>query len=178
MKTRVARLMKAMIEYDRGDAMRIHHLLKVHDLVATIGRLENLDDATLEVAEAAAVVHDIGIHLSERKYGSSNGKYQEKEGPGEARLLLKRVGGYTSEEIDRICYLVGHHHTYSHIDGLDYQILVEADWLVNIYEDGLSQEAVNRVRANIFKTPTALHLLDALYGGTPWQAAQLPMEGC
>ena len=66
--------MKAMIEYDRGDAMRIHHLLKVHDLVATIGRLENLDEATLEVAEAAAVVHDIGIHLSERKYGSSNVK--------------------------------------------------------------------------------------------------------
>ena len=116
--------------------------------------------------------------VSERKYGSSNGKYQEKEGPDEARLLLKRVGGYTSEEIDRICYLVGHHHTYSHIDGLDYQILVEADWLVNIYEDGLSQEVVNRVRANLFKTPTALHLLDALYGGTPWQAAQLPMEGC
>ena len=34
--------------------------------------------------------------------------------------------------IRRVEYLVGHHHTYKDIDGLDYQILVEADFLVNI----------------------------------------------
>lgn len=39
-------------------------------------------------------------------------------------------------------YLVGHHHTYKDIDGLDYQILVEADFLVNYFEDGLDKEHI------------------------------------
>ena len=31
------------------------------------------------------------------------------------------------EEIDRICYLIAHHHTYYNVDGLDYRILLEED---------------------------------------------------
>lgn len=79
-------------------------------------------------------MHDIGIHQAEARYGSSNGKYQEELGPAEARNLLEQLH-VAETDIDRVCYLVGHHHTYSHIDGLDYQILVEADFLVNLYED-------------------------------------------
>ena len=50
-----AKLLKAMIAYDRGDAMRIHHLLKVHDLAALIGTLEGVDDETQFVLETAAI---------------------------------------------------------------------------------------------------------------------------
>jgi HD superfamily phosphodiesterase len=158
-----AKLLKAMIAYDRGDAMRIHHLLKVHDLAALIGALEGLDDETQFILETAAIVHDIGIHKSEEKYGSSNGKYQEREGPGEAQGLLQEVGGYTEGQIDRVCYLVGHHHTYDNINGMDYQILVDADFLVNIYEDGLSEQAVRNVREKIFKTQAGINLLENIY---------------
>ena len=42
----VARLIEFAIEYDKGDARRIHHFLKVHDFAATIGRLENIDEPT------------------------------------------------------------------------------------------------------------------------------------
>lgn len=35
---------------------------------------------------------------------------------------------YDKDIIERVCYLVGHHHTYNSIDGMDYQILVEADF--------------------------------------------------
>ena len=49
-------------------------------------------------------------------------------------------------------YLIAHHHTYSNIDGIDYQILVEADFLVNMYEDGVSKDAVLKAYNNIFKT--------------------------
>jgi hypothetical protein len=31
-----------------------------------------------------------------------------------------------------VCYIVGHHHTISSIDGLDFQIQWEADLLVNL----------------------------------------------
>lgn len=163
MNTQTAKLLVAMTEYDHSDPMRIQHFIKVHSLAASIGRLEQLDPHTLLILETAALVHDIGIHKSEEKYGSSAGKYQEKEGPDEARTLLARLGGYEQDVIDRVAYLVAHHHTYTNIDGLDYQILVEADFLVNIYEDHLPQEAIINVRDRIFKTATGKHLLEQTF---------------
>ena len=50
--------------------------------------------------------------------------------------------------------MIAHHHTYHNIDGLDYQILVEADFLVNLFEDNLSKEAALNAYQNIFKTET------------------------
>lgn len=55
-------LCEAMIHYDRGDAKRIHHFLKVHAFAKQIGLEEGLDAETQFILEAAAYVHDIGIH--------------------------------------------------------------------------------------------------------------------
>ena len=163
MELQHAGLIAAMIAYDKGDPMRIQHFIKVHDFAAVIGRLENVDKDTLFVLETVAIVHDIGIHISEQKYGRCDGKLQEQEGPREAESLLTRVGGYTDEQIARVCWLVGHHHTYSNIDGIDYQILVEADFLVNIYEDKIEKSAVATVRQKIFKTKSGIAFLDAMF---------------
>ena len=38
---------------------------------------------------------------------------------------------FDETDIEQICYLVGHHHTYTNIEGIDYQILVEIDFLKN-----------------------------------------------
>ena len=171
MKDRIARLLKAAIEYDRSDVRRIFHLTKVHDMAALLGKMERLDADEQDVLEAAAVLHDIGIHLSEKKYGSSAGHYQEKEGPAEALLLLKQTAEWNATEMERICFLVGHHHTYHDIQGMDYQLLVEADFLVNIQEDSLSPDRVSHIRERIFRSRSGLQLLDALYGGHPWEAA-------
>ena len=70
-----------------------------------------------------------------------------------------------AEDVERICYLVGHHHTYDQVDGMDYQILLEADFLVNIYEDGLSREAANRALERVFKTEAGKKLFRILYDG-------------
>ncbi|MEA4813346.1 MAG: HD domain-containing protein [Oscillospiraceae bacterium] len=164
MDEQTAALVAAMTEYDRGDAKRIQHFIKVHDLAAVIGRSEGLDDETLFVLETAAVLHDIGIHISEEKYGSSGGKYQEIEGPAEADKLMKAVGGYTPEQIERVKYLIAHHHTYTDIVGLDYQILVEADFLVNLFEDSAKHSTAISVRDKIFKTETGLKLLSDMFG--------------
>ena len=99
-----AQLIAAMTEYDKGDARRIQHFMKVHDYAVTIATLEGMDESILSVLETTAILHDIGIHVSERKYGSSAGHYQELEGPAEARKLLDRLGGYTEAETDRVCY--------------------------------------------------------------------------
>ena len=102
--------------------------------------------------EAAALTHDIGIHFCEEKYGNCNGKLQEKEGPAIAEKLLGELG-FDQDVSGRVQYLIAHHHTYDNIDEIDYQILVEADFLVNIMEEGLSKDAALKAYHNIFKTP-------------------------
>lgn len=156
-------LMLAMIEFDRGDARRIQHFIKVHSLARTIGLAEGLDEHTQLALEAAAIVHDIGIHPAEEKYGHQNGKLQEQEGPEPARKLASQAG-FAPEVCERIAYLVGHHHTYTNIDGPDYQILVEADFLVNLYEDGASEAGIRAAERNVFKTEAGLRLLHDMFG--------------
>ena len=91
MNIQLAQLMRAMINYDSGDALRIQHFVKVHNFAATIGVAEHLDEETQFILEAAAILHDIGIHPAEAKYGNCNGKAQEELGPSEARKLLTKV---------------------------------------------------------------------------------------
>ncbi|MFR6374036.1 MAG: phosphohydrolase [Subdoligranulum sp.] len=112
-----------------------------------------MDAATLEILEAAAYVHDIGIKPAEQTYGSSAGKYQEELGPAPARAMMLECG-FTPAQADRVAYLVGHHHTYTNINGMDYQILVEADFLVNLYEDSVPKAAAQNALDKIFKTQT------------------------
>lgn len=152
----------AMIRYDAGDPRRIQHALKVFAFAGAIGAAENLAGPELEILETAALLHDIGIHESEQKYGSASGRYQELEGPPIARSLLEPFG-LPAEFVDRVCFLIGHHHTYSEISGLDYQILVEADFLVNLYEDGCTPEQVRAALERIFRTETGKCYLSELF---------------
>lgn len=154
----------AMIDYNNGDPKRIQHTTKVHAYASMIGRIEGLDEETLFILESAALVHDIGIRASEQKYGHQNGKLQEQEGPAVAREMLTRLGGYSERQIERICWLVGHHHTYHVCEDLDYQILIEADFLVNLYEDNESPHAIRAVRKNIFRTGSGTKMLETMFG--------------
>ena len=129
-----------------------------------IGKCEGLDEDTLFILESAALVHDIGIRASEKKYGHQNGKLQEQEGPAVAREMLTRLGGLTDQQIERVCWLVGHHHTYHVCEDLDYQILIEADFLVNLFEDEESPNAIRAVHKNIFRTESGTKMLETMYG--------------
>ena len=115
-----------------------------------------------KILEVAALVHDIGIKNSEKKYGYNTGKTQEKEGPPEAEKLLIPLTD-DAAFIERVCYLVGHHHTYSNIDGMDYQILVEADFLVNLYEDKEHIKAVRSAYEKIFRTQSGRKLCKEIF---------------
>ena len=147
----INKLHLAMIELYRGDAKRIQHFCKVHSYAKLIAETENVDKECLFIIEAAALTHDIGIHSCEEKYGNCNGKLQEKEGPTVAREILENLD---YKNINRILFLIGHHHTYINVSGLDYQILIEADLLVNFEEENTSKEDIKKVYENIFKTKT------------------------
>ena len=108
----LANLMRAMIKYDGGDAPRIQHFVKVHDFARMIAIAEGMNQEDLFVLEAAAILHDVGIHVSQARYGNCDGKHQEELGPDEARKVLSEVDGFTAAQIERICWLIAHHHTY------------------------------------------------------------------
>ena len=153
----------AMIQLYKGDAKRIQHFCKVHSYAKLIAETENVDKKCLFTIEAAALTHDIGIHFCEEKYGNCNGKLQEQEGPAIAERLLETLG--VEQDIsDRVQYLIAHHHTYNNINEIDYQILVEADFLVNIMEEGSSKEAVIKAYQNIFKTSCGKKICREMFG--------------
>ena len=156
-------LCECMIEYYEGDPKRIQHFIKVHSFAAMIGQKENLDETTQFILEATAYTHDIGIKPAEEKYGRCDGKLQEQEGPIVAQKMLSEVG-IENYMIERICYLIGNHHTYDHVEGMDYQILIEADFLVNMLEDDMSERAIRKAYERIFKTESGKKLCRVMFG--------------
>lgn len=156
------KLIQKMIAYDKGDPKRVGHFLKVYGYAKTIGRLEEIPAPTQEILEVAAITHDIGIRTSLKKYGSDAGGYQQIEGPPIARKMLEELK-FRPEVIDRVCYLISRHHTYDGIDGLDYQILVEADFLVNIDENQVGRQEIETIREKIFRTAAGIKFLELLY---------------
>ncbi|MDO5399224.1 MAG: HD domain-containing protein [bacterium] len=147
------KLFVEMIHYYEGDPMRLQHFIKVHSFARLIGIEEDLPLRELFILESAAYVHDIGIKEAEKKFGKSNGKLQEQEGPQLAEKMLSQLG-FDKTVIERVSYLVGHHHTYTNVDGADYRILLEADFLVNLYEENPGHDAIRYAYENIFKTNT------------------------
>ena len=136
--------------------------MKVHRFAQLIGHMEQVPPRIQYLVECAALVHDIGIHPAERKYGRCDGKLQEQEGPAYARAMLTELG-LAAEDVERICYLVGHHHTYDQVDGMDYQILLEADYLVNADESQYSEESIRNFCERVFQTESGTHMLRSIY---------------
>ena len=124
-------LITAMKGYFGEDTRRIDHALRVTEYAEDILKLEEGDNS---IVIGAAVLHDIGIHQAEKKYGSTNGKYQEIEGPPIARGILTELG-FDPEQIEEICEIIAHHHSPGKITTNNFKILYDADWLVNLSDE-------------------------------------------
>jgi uncharacterized protein len=164
--SRVARAIVKMVEfYDDESDVRLHdinHFMKVWGFARTIGVAEGLDAETQETLELAAIVHDIACPLCRRKYGNTNGNHQEAEGAPLAWDFYREFS-LPEAQLERICYIVAHHHTYTGVDGMDYQVMLEADFLVNADESQMAPKAIASFRDQVFKTSTGLSLLSSMY---------------
>ena len=158
----VAAATRKMIGFYHGNRHDIAHFLKVWALAKTIGELEGLDGHTQEVLELAAVVHDIACPLCREKYGDTDGKHQELESPPLVEAFFAELP-VDRADVARISWLAAHHHTYTDIGGVDHQILLEADYLVNADEHGDSRSAVENFRRRIFRTAAGTQLLNSIY---------------
>ena len=162
MSANIANVLAKMIDYEQGCPHRVNHFLKVHSFARIIGEAEGLTSSEQYILEVAAAMHDCGIRASLLKHGYYNGKMQEEEGPAVADKMMLELG--MNEEVrDRVRYLIGHHHTYTNIEGPDYRILVEADFLVNIYEDERAADAIETVKEKYFITRKSREILTSLY---------------
>ena len=159
----IPRLMEKMIAFSNGNIHDIDHFVRVWNYARTIGALEGLDADTQYVLEVAAIVHDIACPLCREKYGNTNGKRQEEEGAPMAAAFLED-SGMTAAQVERVSYLVGHHHTFAGIDGIDYQILIEADYIANATENGYSLNNVRNFAERMFKTAAGKRLLKSIFG--------------
>ena len=163
MTERLRSLYHAMIAFDQGQPKLIQHFTKVHSYAKLIGESEGLDAHALEILEAAALTHDIAIPLCYQKYGADPGDLQELEGPPLARDMLSRLP-FTEEEISRVCTLIGEHHTCDPIDGIDHQILLEADFLVNCFEHGDTKAQCQQVMDRMFATAAGKKIFTLMFG--------------
>jgi HD superfamily phosphodiesterase len=155
-------IMKKMIEYFQTDVRRINHAIKVTNFAHIISDDQSLDKKTKEIITYAAILHDIGIKEADKKYNSSIGKYQEIEGPSIALEILSGLD-ISEDIINRVCFIIGNHHSYNKIDGIDFQIVVEADFLVNIYEEKLGKDAIKNINEHIFRTRSGNNLIKKMY---------------
>ena len=147
-------IIKEMKKIFKKDYRRIKHALKVLDYAKKINSIENGDP---KIVSTVAILHDIGIKEAEKKYGSSAGVYQEKEGPPIAQKILKNLN-YKKNEINHICNIIANHHNNLNFDTIEFKILWDADWLVNIKDEGTSKkktkEELLKFIDKIFKTKT------------------------
>lgn len=159
---KIATAIEKMIAFYQGNLHDINHFLKVWAFAKTIGEQTALDTCTQKTLELAAIVHDIACPLCREKYGNTDGKNQERES---APLVEAFFAEAQNSEVDtaRISWLVSHHHTYTGVDGMDYQILLEADFLVNAGESGYSKTAIANAGQHIFRTAAGIRLLNSMY---------------
>ena len=158
----ISQLTTAMITLYSGDPKRIQHFMKVYAFAKCIAEGEEIGMKQREIIEAAALVHDIGIHTAEKKYRSCAGEYQEIEGPPIARAMLMALE-FKPAVINRVCDIIARHHTYTDIDDMNLQIIVEADFLANAYEDDLPSRKIKTFRDKVFRTETGTHFLNEMF---------------
>lgn len=158
----IAEIMKKMIAFSNGNMHDIDHFIRVWTYAKTIGELENLDKEKLYILEVAAITHDIACPLCREKYENTNGKLQEKEGVELVKSFLSYMN-LTKAQVDRISFLVGHHHTFDEIYDLDYQILIEADYIANAIENGYNEQNIKTFTDKIVKTNSCKQLIKELF---------------
>ena len=145
------------------DSKRISHALSVLKYASQIQLTEGGDPL---VVKASAILHDIGIHEAEKKHGSTAGNFQEIEGPPIARTILNKHG-VEAGLIEHICKIIANHHSAKDIDSLEFRIIWDADWLVNIPNEfgDADREKLKNIIDRTFKTEKGHQLATELFIG-------------
>jgi putative nucleotidyltransferase with HDIG domain len=139
-----AKLTRALLDYFAGDDRRVEHALCVlHHAERLMGEHSGCDP---DIVIASALLHDVGIKVSEEKHGYNNGKTQEEYGPPVAAGILQSIG-FPPAKIEVVKNIIGNHHSPSRYSYPELALLKEADRIVNRNEAGEQGPGHARPRA-------------------------------
>jgi HD superfamily phosphodiesterase len=159
----VGKVIQEMIRFFGKDTRRIAHALKVYAYTQAIAELENMDGKTRDITLVAAILHDVGIKIAEDKYGSCTARQQEELGPDAAAAILAPLN-FAAADLERIRFLIAHHHSPEASEDMDFRILLEADFLVNFEEENLPRSSVEITAKTHFRTKAGLEFLRSMFG--------------
>ena len=125
LKNKIIRKMMEVFEYNN---IHINHTYRVLDYAQDISVIEK---GNPDIVVPSAILHDIGIPACEKKYKSTEGQLQEIEGPPLAKNILESLN-LKEETIKDVCGIVGSHHSPGEIETINFKIIWDADWLVNL----------------------------------------------
>jgi HD superfamily phosphohydrolase YqeK/predicted RNA-binding Zn-ribbon protein involved in translation (DUF1610 family) len=153
-------LIKELEAYFGDDTRRINHAKKVMHYANELLKEEPGD---WHIVIPASILHDVGIKLAEEKYGSSAGRYQEKEGPEIARKILLKTG-FQNQDVGQICQIIAHHHSPGKITTQNFKLLYDADQLVNLGEEtGIKDKLkLKEIISRVFLTDTAKKIASSI----------------
>lgn len=137
----------------------IDHALKVLENAEIIMDGEGIEGRERYFISVTTILHDIGMINAKEKYGLTFGHYQEKEGPAAAKELLEGES-LSDDEIKRICYIIGNHHSPNKVEGIDFQIQWEADLieaLKKLNKENIKDKLEKIIKKN-FKTKSGFEL--------------------
>lgn len=155
------KLIQELEAYFGSDSKRINHAKKVLSFAEEILKQEK---AGWHIVVPASILHDVGIKVAEEKYGLSAGHLQEKEGPEIAKIILLKLG-LKKEDIDEICQIIAHHHSPGKINTLNFKVLYDADWLVNLKDEAdiKDKTKLKKTIDKVFLTETGKRLAKEIY---------------
>ena len=140
MKKPETKLLLDALLYEEGHPRRTQHILKVYALAKLLGECSGLGEEERQILQAAAILHDIPIKYCKERYkGDACQANQQKEAPGLVRDFLQQAG-YPPDYLPRVLELVVNHHCYTGPHSQLLQLLIEADLIVNAYEEPLFEE--------------------------------------
>jgi len=154
-------LIEELEHYFGEDKKRINHAKEVLYYAEKILQEEAAEPF---IVIPAAILHDVGIKIAEQKYGSASGHYQEIEGPPIAREMLLKTN-LKKEDIDEICKIIGHHHSPGKINTINFKVLYDADWIVNIRDEVeiKDKEKLKKFIDKVFQTRTGKRIAEEKY---------------
>ncbi len=141
-------LISLLIQHNTGNPEKVNHILKVCSLARAIAIEEGLSDDKILTIEVAAAVCDIADTGAESAQVSD--------------MLLLNLG-YERSFIEKVHNLIVKNASYEDIQGIEYQILAEANFLVKAFEKRLDKESIVEVLNTVFKTKCGKQYLCDMY---------------
>ena len=151
LKNKIIRKMMEVFEYNNT---HINHTYRVLDYAQDISDIEKGDP---DIVVPSAILHDIGIPACEKKYKSIEGQLQEIEGPPIVKTILESLN-LKEETIKEVCEIVGCHHSPGEIETINFKVMWDADWLVNLPDvyDIKDKKKLAEIINKTFMTETGL----------------------